>query len=194
MSSKGVKFKNKNNEYIYPCPFYPIGSIYVSTSSTNPSTYFGGTWTLIHKNVIDTGWQSFSWSNSSYIGTTQSSYTQNKWRIKNNILYIHVGAGATSTINTSTETEIARIPVKGNTSFNASAKRIWIGAIGGSGTFGGMMVQQQSSYISVYIKPHTSSNGTTAPWFSTHFTIPLDDAFTFASGSYTTEYKYRRTK
>ena len=47
MSSKGIKFKNRNNEYIYPCPFYPIGSIYISMNSTNPSTYFGGEWEQI---------------------------------------------------------------------------------------------------------------------------------------------------
>lgn len=27
--SKGVKFKNSNNEAIYPCPFYPVGSVYI---------------------------------------------------------------------------------------------------------------------------------------------------------------------
>lgn len=47
MSSKGIRFKNKDNEYIYPCPFYPVGSVYISVNNTNPSTYFGGTWEQI---------------------------------------------------------------------------------------------------------------------------------------------------
>lgn len=45
--SKGIVFRNHNNEKIYPCPYFPVGSIYMSLSSTNPSTYFGGTWTQI---------------------------------------------------------------------------------------------------------------------------------------------------
>lgn len=44
MGSKGVKFKNQNGDIIFPCPYYPIGSIYMSVNNTNPSTYFGGTW------------------------------------------------------------------------------------------------------------------------------------------------------
>lgn len=193
MSSSGIKFKNKNNEYVYPCPFYPIGSIYKSVNNNEPSTYFGGTWELVEKIVVDTGWKSFSWTNTSYIGvSSQSSYTQNKWRVKENILYIHIGVGAAKNIDTVTETEIARIPIKNNTSFNTSKTRIWNGAVGGSGTFGGFIVFQDDNYISISMKPHTSSKGSVAPWFSSYFAIPMDNNFLFTTGSYLTEYKYRR--
>lgn len=46
--SKGIKFKNSNDEPIYPCPYYPVGSIIKSTSSSNPSSLYGGTWVLVH--------------------------------------------------------------------------------------------------------------------------------------------------
>lgn len=47
MGSKAIRFKNKNNDYIYPCPYFPVGGIYISTTNTNPSTYFGGKWEQI---------------------------------------------------------------------------------------------------------------------------------------------------
>lgn len=47
MGSKGVKFKNQNGDIIFPCPYYPIGSIYMSVVNLNPSNYFGGTWEQI---------------------------------------------------------------------------------------------------------------------------------------------------
>lgn len=191
--SKGIQFKGKNGEKIYPCPYLPIGSIYRTVVNENPSKHFGGTWSLKTKKVIDTGWQNFSWTNGTYIGTSQSSYTLNKWRIKDNVLHIHVGVGATATINTGTEYEIARIPIKNNSSYNSSAKRVWNGAVGGSGAVAGLMIMQNTDYLSVYLKPHTTANNHSAPWYSTFFAVPMDDNFSFASGSYDIEYVWKRT-
>ena len=121
----------------------------------------------------DTGWKPFSWTNSSYIGTTQSAYTLNKWRVKDGILYVMVGAGKTATINTTSEDEIARIPITGNDSFTND--RIWIGAVGGGGAVAGFSMRQNADYISINIKPHSSSSFPSSTWFSTFFAVPLDE-------------------
>lgn len=47
--SKSIQLKNRNNEKMYPHPYYPVGSIYLSVVNTNPSTWFGGTWVQIAK-------------------------------------------------------------------------------------------------------------------------------------------------
>lgn len=46
--SKSIQLK-KQNENVYPHPYYPIGSIYLSVVNTNPSRWFGGTWEQIAK-------------------------------------------------------------------------------------------------------------------------------------------------
>ena len=126
--------------------------------------------------VQDTDWQDFSWVNPTYIGTTQSSYNRNQWRVKNDTLHIAVGAGATSTINTSAEIEIARIPITGS-GLDASSNRLWTMGVGGAGAYLGFILSQNATYMSVFIKPHVTTSGQTAPWGSGHFTYPLDDGY-----------------
>lgn len=136
---------------------------------------------LVDVKTYDTGWRDFTWVNSDYIGTSQNSYTLNKWRVKNDVLYILIGVGATSTINTSSEIEVAQIPIVGNPSFDSVAKRIWNGAVGGGGAYGGFALLQNSGHISVYLKPHGTSQGQTSSWYSSHFAIPLDSNYSIVT-------------
>lgn len=42
--NKLVQLKDKNKNNIFSVPYFPIGYIYLSTSSINPSEIFGGVW------------------------------------------------------------------------------------------------------------------------------------------------------
>ena len=47
MGNKAIKLKDKDNNIIYPCPYFPIGSIYINVTNINPSNFFGGVWEQI---------------------------------------------------------------------------------------------------------------------------------------------------
>ena len=93
--SKAILFKNKDDEPIYPCPFYPVGSIYISVSDTNPSVYFGGEWTQIKGQYllgVDTGTSMEhkkaglsigSWTTENHILTVNEIPSHNHSIIKN---------------------------------------------------------------------------------------------------------------
>lgn len=45
--AKSIKFKDKDGVEFYPCPYFPIGSIYMSVNNIDPAEYFGGVWERI---------------------------------------------------------------------------------------------------------------------------------------------------
>ena len=171
---------------------HPIGSIYRTTNDTDPALLFGGTWQLLSKNIVDTGWQNFSWTNSNYIGTSQGSWTMNKWKIKDGVLFVVIGVGATATINHGNEDEIARVPIIKGWS-GSEYNIIWNGAVGGGGAFGGFKITQNNNYASIQLKPHGSSYGTTAPWYSSYFAVPLSNETEFTiTNNFDVEYVWKR--
>ncbi len=44
MGNKAIRMKNSAGDNLYPCPYFPVGSVYITTVNTNPSQWFGGTW------------------------------------------------------------------------------------------------------------------------------------------------------
>lgn len=106
MASYGVQLKDKNGNKVYPSPYWPIGSIFLSMNTTNPSTYFGGTWERLTGAYLYAAAGSFS--KSTYTGTDTQSTALNVNQIpshrhegstnsdgshRHNIAYYSAGAG-----------------------------------------------------------------------------------------------------
>lgn len=54
MTKIGIQLKDENNNEVYPNPF-PVGAIYMSLDSRNPSFIFGGTWERFSKGRVIVG-------------------------------------------------------------------------------------------------------------------------------------------
>lgn len=65
--SQAIKFKNRNNEDIYPCPYFPVGSIYLAVTDVNPESIFGGKWEKIKDKFLLTS------GNQYHVGNTGGS-------------------------------------------------------------------------------------------------------------------------
>ena len=58
--SQAIRLFNSNKEPVYPCPYYPIGAIYMSVTNHNPSSIFGGTWERIKDKFLLCAGDSYS--------------------------------------------------------------------------------------------------------------------------------------
>ena len=73
--SYGKIYQNKSNVSIIPFDIYnlyPVGSIYMSVNSTNPSVYFGGTWEQFAKGRCLMGAGVVEANTDNWCGTTNA--------------------------------------------------------------------------------------------------------------------------
>lgn len=139
MSSVNSKYiKDENGNIISPVT--SSESIFTDEDGTSLSetlTSLQDQITLLSKQLSkatsDTGWLPFTSEDDTYINGSQSAYVHNKWRVRNNTLYVSVGYGvaSTTTIDTTTETaDIAIIPIMGGHGLSTSNPRVWSPTIG----------------------------------------------------------------
>jgi len=105
--SKAIRFKNRNNEPIYVCPYYPVGSIYLSVNSVNPSNFFGGTWEQIKDRFLLAAGSSYSAGNTGGSAThtlKESEMPSHTHKYSSGRWYWSESSGGGDIINSQTET------------------------------------------------------------------------------------------
>lgn len=134
--SYGKIYQNKSNVSITPFDIYnlyPVGSIYMSVNSTNPSNYFGGTWEQIKDRFLLACGSTYS--NGSTGGEATHTLTVNEMPSHNHpIKNANVGGGVT-TYNT----------------VKAGDKKGWAGNVYTDNSGGGQAHNNMPPYLAVYI-------------------------------------------
>lgn len=115
--SKSIQLKNVDNEKMYPHPYYPVGSIYLSVVNTNPSKWFGGTWELISQGRTLVGVDTNDADFNTVKKTGGSKYLQR--HLHNGIYYVGIESGSAITLNSGTKGY--RIPYEGSWSTSGGA-------------------------------------------------------------------------
>ena len=147
MGSKAIKFRNKNNDYIYPCPYFPVGSIYLSLSATNPSTYFGGTWELIKDRFLIGAGGSYSVNATGGNSSHQHSLSSNGYAK----ISLH-GSGETKYNELVVSSWSANFRVVGSSGGGISESSSWGASLGGKTDSGSTM----PPYMAVYMWRRTA--------------------------------------
>lgn len=143
---KGIQFKNRGGEKIYPCPFYPVGSVYISFSSTNPSTFFGGSWERIKGKFL------LSADDSTYkINNTggEASHTLSVNEIPSHTHPIYAGYGDIGSPSVSSDSYRYQY-------WGGNARGWKTGTLGAGATGGGQAHNNMPPYIVVYMWRRTA--------------------------------------
>ena len=126
MGSKAIKFRNKDNDYMYPCPYFPVGSIYLSLSATNPSTYFGGTWELIKDKFLIGAGGSYNVNATGGSANHQHNLSSNGYAQ----ISLH-GSGETKYKELTIPSYTANFHVEGSSGGSISQSSSWGASLGG---------------------------------------------------------------
>ena len=138
--SKGIVFRTKNNEKIYPCPYFPVGYIYLSATNINPSTIFGGTWEQIKDKFLLTAGNTYTAGNTGGSSTHYHSTSDHKLTVNEIPSHTHYTVGRTSdghinpvmVVNTGGSTGGATFPSTYGWTNNGSGGYAYVGSAGGS--------------------------------------------------------------